>query len=122
MGIKVGDIVRFEGRDVRVLRVSSSILLSYFGPVRDSLDNLELIESYDSPKFEVGDSVTILDIPNSERMHYGPGWRREMTHMIGSTQIVTEIRDDKYLGQRVRLDGWWFYTYHLEPENNYDIV
>lgn len=122
MDIKVGDIVRFEGRDVRVLRVASSILLSYFGPVRGSLANLELIESYDPPKFEVDDSVTILDIPNSERMHYGPGWQYEMTQMIGSTQIVTEVRCDKHLGQRVRLGGWWFCTYHLEPENNYDIV
>ena len=122
MDIKVGDIVRFEGRDVRVLRVASSILLSYFGPVRVSLDDLELIESYDSPKLEVGDSVTILDIPNIERMHYGPGWRCEMTQMIGSTQTVTEVRCDKHLGQRVRLSGWWFYTYHLEPENNYDII
>ena len=102
MDIKVGDIVRFEGRDVRVLRVASSIWLSYFGPV--------------------GDSVTILDIPNRERMHYGPGWQYEMTQMIGSTQTVTEVRCDKHLGQRVRLSGWWFCTYHLEPENNYDIV
>ena len=122
MDIKVGDIVRFEGRDVRVLRVASSILLSYFGPVRDGLGNLELIKSYDSPKFEVGDSVSILDIPNIERMHYGPGWQYEMTQMIGSTQTVTEVRCDKHLGQRVRLSGWWFCTYHLEPENNYDIV
>lgn len=122
MDIKVGDIVRFKDRDVRVLRVASSILLSYFGPVRDSLGNLELIKSYDSPKFEVGDSVTTLDIPNSERMHYGPGWQYEMTQMIGSTQTVTEVRCDKHLGQRVRLSGWWFCTYHLEPENNYDIV
>ena len=122
MDIKVGDIVRFEDRDVRVLRVASSILLSYFGPVRVSLDDLELIKSYDSPKFEVGDSVVILDIPNSERMHYGPGWQYEMTQMIGSTQIVTEVRCDKHLGQRVRLSGWWFCTYHLEPENNYDII
>ena len=122
MDIKVGDIVRFEGRDVRVLRIGSSILLSYFGPILYSLGNLELIKSYDSPKFEVGDSVTILDIPNSERMHYGPGWQYEMTQMIGSTQIVTEVRCDKHLGQRVRLSGWWFCTYHLEPENNYDII
>lgn len=122
MTIKVGDIVRFEGRDVRVLRVSSSILLSYFGPVRVSLDDLELIESYDPSEFEVGDSAVILDIPSIERMHYGPGWRREMTQMIGSTQIVTEVRDDKYLGQRVRLDGWWFYTYHLENINDFDII
>ena len=122
MDIKVGDIVRFEGRDVRVLRVASSILLSYFGPVRDGLGNLELIKSYDSPKFEVGDSVTILDIPNIERAHYGSGWRSEMTQMIGSTQIVTEIRDDEYLGQRVRLGGWWFQTYHLENINDYDMI
>ena len=122
MDIKVGDIVRFKGRDVRVLRIGSSILLSYFGPILYSLGDLELIDSYDSPKFEVGDSVTILDIPNSERMHYGPGWQYEMTQMIGSTQTVTEVRCDKHLGQRVRLDGWWFCTYHLEPENNYDIV
>lgn len=122
MDIKVGDIVRFEGRDVRVLRISSSILLSYFGPVRGDLANLELIESYDSPKFEVGDSVTILDIPNIERMHYGPGWQYEMTQMIGSTQTVTEVRCDKHLGQRVRLSGWWFCTYHLENINDFDIV
>lgn len=122
MDIKVGDIVRFEDRDVRVLRIGSSILLSYFGPVRGSLGNLELIKSYDSPKFEVGDSVVILDIPNIERMHYGPGWQYEMTQMIGSTQIVTEVRCDKHLGQRARLSGWWFCTYHLEPENNYDII
>lgn len=66
MDIKVGDIVRFEGRDVRVLRVASSILLSYFGPVRGSLANLELIESYDPPKFEV-DVERILH-PNDIRV------------------------------------------------------
>ena len=122
MDIKVGDIVRFEGRDVRVLRIASSILLSYFGPVRVGLSDLELIESCKPSKFEVGDSAVILDIPSTERAHYGSGWRSEMTQMIRSTQIVTEIRDDEYLGQRVRLGGLWFQTYHLENINDYDII
>ena len=122
MTVKVGDIVRYEDHNVRVLRIGSSISLSYFGPVRDSLDSLELIESYDSPKFEVGDNVIILDIPNKERMHYGPGWRSEMTRMIGSTQTITEVRDDTHLGRRVKLGSWWFQTYHLEKINDFDIV
>lgn len=122
MDIKVGDIVRFKGRNVRILRIGSSILLSYFGPVLGSLDNLELIESYDPSKFEVGDSAIILDIPNIERMHYGPGWRSEMTQMIGSTQIVTEVRNDEYLGQRVKLGSWWFQTYHLDHVRAYDMI
>lgn len=122
MEIKVGDIVHYKGHNVRVLRIGSSILLSYFGPVLGSLDNLELIESYDPSKFEVGDRVIIFDIPNRERMHYGTGWRHEMTKMIGSTQIVTEVRDDKYLGQRVKLGSWWFQTYHLDHVREYDMI
>lgn len=122
MDIKVGDIVRYNGHNVRVLRISSYILLSYFGLVHDGLDNLELIESYDPSKFEVGDRVIILDIPNRERMHYGSGWRSEMTHMIGSTQVVTEVRDDQYLGQRVKLGSWWFQTYHLDHVRDYDMI
>lgn len=122
MEIKVGDIVHYKGHNVRVLRIDSSILLSYFGPVLGSLDNLELIESYDPSKFEVGDRVIILDIPNRERMHYGPGWRSEMNQMIGSTQVVTEVRDDQYLGQRVKLGSWWFQTYHLDHVREYDMI
>lgn len=122
MDIKVGDIVYYKGHNVRVLRISSYILLSYFGLVHNGLDNLELIESYNPSKFEVGDRVIILDIPNSERMHYGPGWRNEMAQMIGSTQIVTEVRDDEYLGRRVKLGSWWFQTYHLDHVREYDMI
>lgn len=82
MDIKVGDIVRYNGHNVRVLRISSYILLSYFGLVHDGLDNLELIESYDPSKFEVGDRVIILDIPNRERMHYGSGWRSDSNDWV----------------------------------------
>ena len=122
MTVKVGDIVRYSGRNVRVMRIGSSIVLSYFGLVNDRLDNFEVIEPYDPPKFEVGDKITILDIPKHERAHYGPGWRSEMTQMIGSTQTITEVRDDTYLGQRVKLGSWWFQTYHLEKINDFDIV
>lgn len=122
MTVKVGDIVRYSGCNVRVMRIGSSIVLSYFGLVNDRLDNFELIESYNPPKFEVGDKITICEIPKEERAHYGPGWRSEMTEMIGSTQIVTEVRDDEHIGRRVKLGSWWFQIYHLEPEYNYDII
>ena len=74
MTVKVGDIVRYSGCNVRVMRIGSSIVLSYFGLVNDRLDNFELIESYNPPKFEVGDNITICEIPKEERAHYGPGW------------------------------------------------
>lgn len=122
MAVKVGDIVRYRGRNVRVMKMEGRTRLAYFGRIHDEVNDSNLVESNEAPKFEVGDVVTICEIPKEERKYYGAGWLNDMDNMIGTTHKVTEVRDDIQAGRRVRLNNFWFQTYHLELANDYDIV
>lgn len=122
MNIKVGDIIRYNGRDVRVMKLNNFPKLAYFYQVYTRLTDDMLVKSDDSPKFEVGDEVVINPIPREERLCYGSGWRSEMTPLVGSTQTVTGVRYSPDGGRRVKLSGYWFQVYHLGYANQYDII
>ena len=122
MTVKVGDIVHYRGLNVRILKMQGDTRLAYFGNVAKEFDDSDLVESNQAPKFEVGEVVTICEIPKEERKYYGAGWMIDMTHMFGTTHTVTEVRDDVHVGRRVKLDGFWFQTYHLELANIYDMI
>lgn len=122
MNIKVGDIIRYNGRDVRVMKLNNFPKLAYFYQVYNRLTDDMLVESDDSPEFEIGDEVVIHPIPREERLCYGSGWRSEMTPLVGSTQTVTEVRYSPECGRRVKLGGFWFQVYHLERANQYDMI
>lgn len=108
MAVKVGDIVRYNGRNVRVMKMEGRTRLAYFGRINDELNDSDLVEPNQAPKFEVGDIVTICEIPKEEQKYYGAGWVSDMNDMIGKTYAVTEVRDDVYVGRRVKLYGFWF--------------
>lgn len=122
MTVKVGDIVHYRGRNVRILKMQGDTRLAYFGNVTKEFNDSDLVDSNQALKFEVGDMVTICEIPKEERKYYGAGWMVDMTHMFGTTHTVTEVRDDSRVGRRVKLGGFWFQTYHLELANNYDMI
>lgn len=122
MDIKVGDIVRYRGCNVRVMKMEGNTRLAYFGRIQDEVNDSDLVEPNEAPKFKVGDVVIICEIPKEEQKYYGAGWMNGMNNMIGKTYTVTEVRDDIQVGRRVKLKGFWFQTYHLEWANDYDIV
>lgn len=124
MTIKVGDIVNYHGRHVRIMEISnSSVKLSYFGGVGREFSDSDLVRTNDTPELFVGDEVTIHPIQKDEYSYYGAGWVNwRMDDMIGKSYKVEDVRYDDERGQRVRLDGLWFCTYHLERVPDYDFV
>ena len=122
MYIKVGDIVHYNDRDVRVMNLGAFPRLAHFDQVYATLTDDMLVESDTSPEFEIGDEVVIHPIPREEWLCYGSGWRSEMSQLIGSTQMVTGVRCDDERGMRVKLSGFWFQVYHLERVIQYDMI
>lgn len=66
MDIKVGDIIHYNGRDVRVIKLGTSPQLAYFDKVHTRLTDDMLVESDNSPEFGIGDEVVIQPIPIAE--------------------------------------------------------
>lgn len=122
MDIKVGDIIHYNGRDVRVMMLGTRPQLAYFDQVYTRLTDDMLVESDSPTEFEVGDEVVIQPIPREELRCYGSGWCDSMTSLVGSTQTVTEVRYEPARGRRVRLNDFWFQVYHLEYANQYDMI
>jgi hypothetical protein len=63
MNIKVGDIIRYNGRDVRVMKLEGVPKLAHFDRVYTILTDDMLVESDNSSEFKVGDEVVIHPIP-----------------------------------------------------------
>jgi len=63
MDIKVGDIIRYNGRDVRVMKLEGVPKLAHFDRVYTILTDDMLVESDNSSEFKVGDEVVIHPIP-----------------------------------------------------------
>ena len=122
MTVKVGDIVHYQGRNVRIMKMNGNIRLAYFGHVSDTFTDSDVIEPNEAPEFKVGDDVIIREIPKEERKQYGAGWLSGMENMFDTTHTIAEVRDDEHGGKRVKLRGIWFQTYHLEYANSYDII
>ena len=52
MTVKVGDIVHYRGRNVRILKMQGDTRLAYFGNVTKEFNDSDLVDSNQAPKFE----------------------------------------------------------------------
>ena len=130
--IKVGDIVRYDGLESRVMEICTlddRVVLSELQPwERVPLRKLKLVESIKSFNFKPGDMVTINDITNSEMNAYIFNWVTIMDEIIDSGEAVEVILSEPRSGDGqivvVNWDGLWvpFMTYHIELVVDYDIV
>lgn len=128
--IKPGDIVRYHGKMVRVMKCDPGdpdfqFKLSNFGWIHNhSLSNLELVKSAPDTILKDGDEVIIRDIPEDEKNTYGPAWMGLMDSFAisGKIHTVTTIRYSCRYGWVGRIGGYDFQLYHVEPVNNFDIV
>lgn len=72
MTIKVGDIVKYNGVEARLMRISDdekpkAILAASGIEIYAYVCELELVESVPLPKFKRGDLVIVNDIPGCEK-------------------------------------------------------
>lgn len=130
MDIKVGDMVKYQDRTVRILQLDTEapnydnreIKLAGFGWFEKNNPDIELVESVKLPQFHDGDYVIVRDIPRTEKDYYGTSWMPSMDKYVGKTVQVFNPYKSNYSGEVVTIDGWSFQTYHLEPVRDYDIV
>lgn len=123
MTVKVGDIVRYAGRNVRIMLIDGPLVrLSYFGLVNRIFNESDLVESVQLPTLTVGDKVIIHKISLDELHYYGAGWSSNMSCMLGEAFTVDNVKNSDICGPLVELDGWSFQTYHLEKVEDYDII
>lgn len=134
MDIKVGDIVKYQGKTVRVMEkvtIESTsniqLRLSCFGwGCGISLDDVELVESIDLPTIKDGDEVIIKPIPFGEQNYYGVGWGPTMDGFVSDNHDTThKITDISYVdryGWIGTINHYTFHLYHIEPANYFDMV
>ena len=123
MDIKVGDIVKYQDKIVRVLqRDGGEIKLAGFGRLEKDNPHIEFVESVTLPQLCDGDSVIVHDIPKIEKAYYGPNWMEEMNRYVNKTVSVSNPHTSRYSGEVVSIGGWTFQTYHLEKIKDYDII
>lgn len=130
MDIKVGDMVKYQDRTVRILQLDTEapnydnreIKLAGFGWFEKNNPDIELVESVKLPQFNDGDYVIVRDIPRIEKDYYGTSWMPSMDKYVGKTVQVFNPYKSNYSGEVVTIDGWSFQTYHLDPVHDYDIV
>lgn len=125
MNIKVGDIVDYGGEIVRLMAIlPHKLLLNKFGLVNDRVSKLQLIESTKLLELSHGDFVIIHDIPQEDKRKYPFYWGQRCEEYVASGQpykVIACCYDDEY-GEIACVNGGWFYTYHLEKIDDYDIV
>ena len=123
MELKVGDVVRYRGQNVRVVKMDNeSIQLPEFGWRRPTDPGLELVESVKLPQLNDGDFVIVHDIPKSEKNSYGTDWMDIMDQYVGQIVQVHNPKKSQYSGDVAFINSWLFQTYHLEPVSNYDMI
>ena len=125
MDIKVGDIVEYKGKTVRLFAIfPRRLALTLFGLVADNLSSLRLVESAPSPELHSGDFVTVCNISQDDKRKYSFHWgpKREACVISKQPYEVVSFRHDDEYGEIAYVNGLWFHTYHLEPVNYYDIV
>lgn len=99
MVVKVGDIVRYCGCNVRVMLLDGSIVrLSHFGLVNKIFNDSEIVEHVKPPLLNVGDRVKIHRIPLGEIEYYGAGWSPNMLRMFGETFTVDSVGNSDVCG------------------------
>ena len=120
MGIKVGDIVEYQGRQYRVLQCSRRSEKK-FHLFRDYESDINLVESVKVPTLKVGDRVIVRDVASCEKVSNGL-WVSTMDNRIGKTFEVKRCMNNSEYGPIVLVDGLWFRIYHLEKVSDFDIV
>lgn len=126
MGIKVGDIVEYQGRQYCVLQCSRRSekkfhLFRDFDSVWVYESDMNLVESVKVPTLKVGDRVIVRDVASCEKVSNGL-WVSTMDNRIGKTFEVKRCMNNSEYGPIVLIDGLWFRTYHLEKVSDFDIV
>ena len=126
MGIKVGDIVEYQGRQYRVLQYSRRSekkfhLFRDFDSEWVYESDINLVESVKVPTLKVGDRVIVRDVASCEKVSNGL-WVSTMDNRIGKTFEVKRCMNNSEYGPIVLIDGLWFRTYHLEKISDFDIV
>lgn len=129
MTVKVGDIVRYDGKAQRIMLLnnrshyvtfSSSGTVSFPDLAVLDVVNLEIATPH---QFEPGDKCLIQPIPKDEKQHYGVGWAKDMDRYISQIVTIKYTRTSPLFGPVVTTDtGYEFQTYHLEPIHQYDII
>lgn len=134
MDIKVGDIVKYQGKTVRVMEKVTiaatsnvQLRLSCFGWSSGiSLDDIELVESIEPPAIKDGDKVIIKPIPIGEKDYYSVGWGITMDNFVSNNyDSVHEITNIHYVdryGWIGTINHHTFLLYHIESANSFDII
>ena len=132
MEIKPGDIVEYQGKQVRVMDMRNNqsgfrecLTLSNFGyDVVVSINNVKLVESVHEPTVKDYDDVVIGDIPYEEKTCYGVGWGPDMDKLVASytPHKITNIHYSYRFGWIGTIGGYNFQLYHIEPANSFDII
>ena len=130
--IKVGDIVRYKGIELRVMRINatddSAILSEWHSWECVPLRKLKLVNSVKLPNLKPGDIVKVNDVTYGEMGTYNFDWSFVMDTIIESGKEVEVIRVESRPGDGqiavVNWQGLWvpFMTYHLELVIDYDII
>ena len=128
--IRLGDIVEYQGKRVRVMSVDPTLpylkcQFSHFGwLIVNSLDDIKLIESSPDTILKAGDKVIIHNIPDEEKYTYGTTWANEMNSLANSRDVftITSVYYNDYHGWVGRIGRFIFQLYHVKPTNPFDII
>lgn len=86
----------------------------------------------DQPKFKIGDTVRIKDLPESELYKQSHGWNKDMNNYIGKTLTISNLkhrsntkpelngRGEYVWVYSVRENNWIYEEYVLSPHINND--
>ena len=125
MTIKISDIVSYGGHHYRVMKCSPRTVYicgnggNHIVPVSE----VNLIKSTTLPDINIDDNVIVHDIPRHERDEEMDGvWVSEMDEFIGGEYKVQKVWHHDEYGPLVKLNGYWFQVYHLEPICDYDMI
>lgn len=123
MNIKVGDLVLYNGKIVRLLFYDyPKMRLTHFGIVKGSVYDLQLIKSTKLPTLTIGDLVSVNDIPQEDKESYAVFWssKAEITVREQKLHRIEEIHPSyRFL---VKVNNCWFISYHVTPVIDYDMV
>ena len=125
MSVKMGDMVIYNGRIVRLMTYrDSATRLTHFGIVDCNLDDLILAKSTILPNLKEGDLVIVDDIPQEEKDNYITRWDRYKENIVTSKEYykVDMIMKTDYHGLVVKIDNEWFSAYHVLPVTGYDMI
>lgn len=125
MSVKMGDMVIYNGRTVRLMtHRDSATRLTHFGIVDCNLDDLILAKSTILPNLKEGDLVVVDDIPQEEKDNYITRWDRYKENIVTSKEYykIDMVMKTDYHGLVAKIDNEWFAAYHIVPVMDYDMI